>query len=315
MVLALPWIAISVADDKAPADSAAGKTTNSKTVFSHTSHEDKLDIAKCDACHQAAEAETRAPAPTTRSHSPCLASGCHIDEFLSTGPRTKKEEPETYANAAKFCGVCHASKSGAPPSRFAKAKANALFESKIGANFHVEMNHHKHTTRTSCSGCHTVDPTSFQLDENGPGHKECGSCHDTEHAIPMSDCSTCHSAPGTNEYFTKTRKSSDVRVCEVTQDSKKPCFKHERTEHRFAKDKPLECSSCHYMFKKKKHSGKSYVSLADVKSAPMMDNARDLAHKNCGAGGCHSRDVDDSKGNARCGACHSKKFMSSSLFD
>lgn len=310
MALALPWIAISVADDKTPAKSAAGKTT-----FSHTSHEDKLDVTKCDACHQAATAETRAPVPTTRSHAPCLASGCHIDEFLSTGPRTKREEPENYASATEFCGVCHASKSGAPPSRFAKAKADALFESKVGANFHVEMNHRKHTTRTSCSGCHSVDPTSFELDKAGPGHKECGGCHDTEHKIPMSDCSACHASPGPTEYFTKTRKSSDVRVCAPDTESKTPCFKHERTEHRFAKDKPLECSSCHHMFKKKTHGGKSYVSLADVKSAPMMDNARDLAHKNCGAGGCHSRDVDDSQGKARCGACHSKKFMSSSLFN
>ena len=315
MVLAFPWIAFSSADD-APAKKPAARNTLGNGVFSHTSHEDKIDIAQCNACHQAAQSETRAPEPTSRGHAPCLASGCHIDDFLSTGPRTKKEEPENFAKASVFCAVCHASKSGAPPSRFTKAKANALYESKAGANFHVEMDHHKHTTRVSCSGCHQVDPTSFQLVEAGPGHKECGNCHDSESEVPMTKCASCHSAPGTTEYFTKARKSSDVRVCTADGAPDKPCFKHERTEHRFAKDRsPIECSSCHYMFEKKSHSGNAYQSLADVKSAPMMDNAKDLAHKNCGASGCHNRDVDDSEGKAKCAQCHSKKFMSSSLFN
>ncbi|MCP4444653.1 MAG: hypothetical protein GY811_04810 [Myxococcales bacterium] len=47
----------------------------------------------------------------------------------------------------------------------------------------------------------------------------------------------------------------------------------------------------------------------------MMDNARDMAHKNCGAAGCHKGNVDSSTGKAKCDQCHSKKFMSNSLFD
>jgi len=311
VVLALSWIATSSAD-KPPAPASAA---DSPSVFSHKSHAEKLDVTKCESCHQAEQSVREAPVPTTRSHAPCLASGCHIDQFLSTGPRTKKEDPKAFAEATIFCAVCHNSSSGAPPSRFARAKADALFESKVGADYHVEMNHQKHTGRTNCSTCHVVDTKTFALVKGRPSHKECGSCHDSEHKLPMSQCATCHSDPGTTKYFTKTRKSSDVRVCEKNSDPSKPCFKHERTEHRFAKEAPIECSSCHYMVNQKKHAGHSYESLADVKSAPIMDNARDMAHKHCGTSGCHKRDVDDSLGKARCGQCHSKKFMASSLFN
>jgi hypothetical protein len=87
-------------------------------------------------------------------------------------------------------------------------------------------------------------------------------------------------------------------------------------EHRFQEDKsPLECSSCHYMFKKKSNNGKSYTSLADVKAAPIIDNRRDMAHKSCGARGCHKREVDDSMGTGKCSFCHSKQFMAAGIFD
>ena len=130
----------------------------------------------------------------------------------------------------------------------------------------------------------------------------------------MTDCGSCHTAPGPAAYFTKVRKSTDVRVCAENQDSKRPCFKHERQEHRFQKDaSPLECSACHFMFKKKNHGGSSYQMLADVKAAPMIDNGRDLAHKNCGSSGCHRSEVDDSMGTGKCKFCHSSQFMSNSL--
>ncbi len=274
-------------------------------------------MKKCDTCHQS-KGDTTKPVPTTRAHAPCLASGCHIDQFLSTGPRTQKEDLETYKEAVAFCSLCHTSTDGKAPPRFKKAKANALYENKVQANFHVEMDHFAHTKRTECSTCHSVDKSSFKLVENRPNHIECASCHDDSEKKPMTDCASCHSFPGPSVYFTKTRKASDVRICsEDPSKNKSPCFKHERTEHRFIGEEssPLECSSCHFMFKKQKHRGHKYQSLADIKHAPMMDNAKDLAHKNCGAGGCHKRQVDDSLGKGQCGQCHSKKAISSSLFN
>jgi hypothetical protein len=148
-----------------------------------------------------------------------------------------------------------------------------------------------------------------------PNHLECKGCHEDSEQ-PMTKCSACHSAPGPAAFFTKTREASDVRVCSAGAADGTRCFKHERTEHRFQNDKTaLECSSCHYMFRKKKNNGKSYTSLADVKSAPIIDNRRDMAHKSCGASGCHRREVDDSMGTGKCGFCHSKKFMAAGMFD
>jgi hypothetical protein len=296
------------------ADSPSGEVAPAAAVsFDHEAHAKELKDKSCSQCH--VTGESARPAPTTRAHAPCLASGCHIDQFLSTGPRTKKEDPKAYAEAANFCSLCHKGKPGEPPKRFSKAPADALFENKSGANFHVEMNHYEHTKRTKCSTCHVVDATSFALVKGRPNHLECRNCHD-DSELPMSDCATCHSTPGPAAYFTKTRKASDVRSCDSADaSSKRPCFKHERQEHRFRKDVALECSSCHYMFKKKKYNGKSYTTLADVKAAPIMDNRRDMAHENCGSSGCHKREVDDSMGTGRCGLCHSKEFMASGLLD
>src|SRR5690606_32425544 len=113
-----------------------------------------VDIAACSKCHTKGSANK--PPPTTRSHAPCMSSGCHVDEFLSTGPRTKMEDPAAYKSAALFCASCHKSNSGEPPSRFAKAEADALYQNKIDADYHVEMNHLAHTELTDCSTCHRV---------------------------------------------------------------------------------------------------------------------------------------------------------------
>lgn len=315
-VLLVALIAISLRSElmadsvSSKAGSAAPKNAKG---FDHQRHAKQLEDKNCSHCH--IETDTARPAPTTRSHAPCLASECHIDEFLSTGPRTKKEDRGAFATAAEFCALCHKSRTGEPPRRFAKAPANALFEDKTTANFHVEMDHQAHSLRTRCSTCHVVDIQDFTLVAGRPNHLECKSCHDDSEQ-PMSDCEGCHRAPGPATYFTGTRKRSDVRVCVPGGNSTRPCFKHERTEHRFQRDQsPLECSSCHYMFKKKKYNGQHYTSLADIKAAPIIDNRRDMAHRSCGTSGCHKREIDDSMGTGKCGLCHSKQFMASSLID
>lgn len=283
------------------------------TTFDHTEHAQRLKSDDCSFCHS--DPLAARPAPTKGSHTPCLASGCHIDDFLSTGPRAKKDAPKAYAAAAEFCSVCHKSASGQPPKRFAKAPADSLYQNKDAANFHVEMNHQAHSSRTACSTCHVVDASTFKLVAGRPNHLECKGCHE-DGEKPMTKCTSCHSAPGPAAYFTKTRKPSDVRVCADGDKDGDRCFKHERTEHRFSEDKTaLECFSCHYMFRKKKNNGTSYTSIADVKAAPIIDNRRDMAHKSCGARGCHKREVDDSMGTGKCGFCHSKKFMAAGMFD
>lgn len=288
--------------------------TASAPTFDHSEHAKRLKSDDCSLCHS--EASAARPAPTTRSHTPCLASGCHVDDFLSSGPRAKKDAPKAYAAAATFCSTCHKSASGEPPKRFAKAAADALFENKKGASYHVEMDHQAHSARTACSTCHVVDTKSFVLVKGRPNHLECRGCHEDDDEQPMSLCASCHSSPGPAQYFTKTRKASDVRSCSEATKAGRPCFKHERSEHRFRPDKtPLECSSCHYMFRKKRNNGSSYTSIADVKAAPIIDNRRDMAHKNCGSRGCHKREVDDSMGTGKCGYCHSKQFMAAGMFD
>lgn len=218
-----------------------------------------------------------------------------------------------HLRAARFCSLCHKSKDGRPPDRFSKAKADALFENKVDADYHVEMDHQAHSLRAACSTCHVVDKQSFAL-TRPPNHEECRGCHDSS-PKPMSNCASCHETPGPSEYVITARKPSDVRVCSSAADDKRPCFKHERAEHRFRGVTPVECSDCHFMFKKKKHRGASYQSLKDIKAAPLIDNGKDLAHKNCGSAGCHQQEVDDSAGKGRCTQCHSPQFMASSLVD
>lgn len=286
-------------------------TGNSPLQFSHDKHSDKLDMKDCTTCHQSADLRF-APPPTTKTHAPCLS--CHLDEFLSTGIRTQKQAPEKYRKASAFCAICHFSPSGAPPMRHRKNSAAAYFQGNSEPEFHVEMDHFAHTKRTTCSSCHSVDPKSFKLRPDHPNHEECAQCHTTNRA-PMTKCASCHTTPGPQTFFNKTRKASDVRVC--TSDSKKrPCFKHERKEHRFQQDEttPFECDSCHFMFAKDQYRGHRYQTIANIKSAPLMDNSRDLAHKSCGAQGCHRQETDDSRGRGKCQLCHSKKFMSGSLF-
>lgn len=314
---------LALAGRKSAAEDTGSKTSSAVPTFSHKAHAERadagrrVDVTACITCHASSTANK--PPPTTRGHAPCMNSGCHIDQFLSTGPRTKKEDPAAYKSAALFCASCHKSKSGEPPSRFAKAKADALYQDKIAADYHVEMDHLAHTELTACSTCHQVAPDTFELVAGGPNHQQCATCHEGSEQ-PMTNCASCHTAPGPSEYFTKTRKASDVRVCAPGTEDGRPCFRHERTEHRFLPDQSadkgqLECSSCHFMFKKKSHQGMSYQTLADVKAAPMMHNKRDLAHKSCGVGGCHKREVDDSLGTGKCTQCHSAKFMANSLTD
>jgi hypothetical protein len=291
----------------APAPKAGGPVK--AAVFSHEEHAKHLDLSKCTACHK--DEESSRPAPTSKSHTPCLSAGCHIDDFLGTGPRTEAENPELFRKATAFCLSCHPSSKGRPPSRFAKVKATGMFADMSGANYHVEMNHLEHTKRATCSTCHVVDPSSFELVLDRPSHVECAKCHADSKKKPMSDCGNCHTEPGPKKYFTQTHKRSDVRVCTGNDSGDPPCFKHERKEHRFDRDdKPIECSACHYMVESAKHGGFSYKSLADLKAAPIIDNKGDMAHKKCGASGCHRSEVDDSSGRGKCKMCHSSKTIS-----
>lgn len=339
-VLAVGAIAVvlgrgALADQPAPAatPAAAAPAPAASPVakFDHAAHarlDKPVDIAKCSQCHTAG-ADGALVAPGGKGHQPCLASGCHVDDFLAVSPRAQKERPTEYADAARFCAGCHtAGAPGAAPSRSSQPKADAAWKGNPSPDHHVELDHLEHTGKTACHNCHTVDAQSFALKAGAPGHAQCASCHGAAgnpDAAPMSQCQTCHKEPDAKAYFgAAARPSSDVRSCDT--DSHRalvakhkdavPCFKHERVEHRVQDGAPLECKSCHFMVDDEKQWGRfKYRSLKELRASPIIHNQRDLAHASCGTSGCHRRDVDDSAGNARCSLCHSKKLIDTGLFD
>lgn len=293
------------------------------TKFDHAAHAArKVDVAHCTTCHGDDRKGTLA-LPGRAGHQPCLASGCHVDDFLSIGPDTQKSDPARYKKAAEFCRGCHASATGDAPRRFDRPPADAVYKGNSSPGYHVEMNHLAHSQRAPCRSCHVVDARTFALLPDRPGHAECAACHaEAGHQGPaMTDCDGCHHAPGPAAYFAKPRPHSDVRSCgsdshaqlEKQQGRALPCFKHERREHRFQGQKPVQCGACHYMMAdRSKWGGHAYKTLRDIKSSPIIDNDRDREHRSCGASSaCHRRDVS-ATGNCR--LCHSNK-VTNSIFD
>jgi Class III cytochrome C family len=312
------WTVAVIPPLLAAATAAIGGSAAPKPAkFDHAAHRDrKVAIDACGACH-GADRKGALAVPGRSGHQPCLASGCHVDDFLVVSDAAKKADPARYGAAASFCLGCHRSATGEAPRRFQKAAADNVYRGHPAPEHHVEMDHLAHTRQAGCRDCHVVDARSFQLVAGRPAHAECAKCHG-ESAPPMSGCATCHTAPGPAAYFAGARRSSDVRSCSsgARPAEKGPCFLHERREHRFAGDQPLQCGSCHFMIADPKGwAGRKYRSLRDIAGAPIIHNQRDLAHQSCGAtAACHQRDVVDSRGTARCGLCHSKR-VTESIFD
>jgi hypothetical protein len=307
----------------AAAGAAAPAAADAPAKFDHASHAaltPPVDVASCATCHKSGP-DGALVAPGKDGHQPCLASGCHVDDFLASGARTAREDPARHGKATRFCRGCHES----APARASKALASVAFKNNPSPDHHVEMNHLEHAGKTSCRSCHVVDGATFALVKGAPGHAECATCHGkAADAAPMDRCQACHSQPSEAIYLGKPRSSSDVRSCDteshaaLAAERKEavPCFTHERTEHRTRDGAPMECSSCHFMVADQaRWGGKSYRTLKDLRSAPIIHNQRDLAHQSCGSRGCHSKDVDDSRGTARCKLCHSSKVVEQSIFD
>ncbi len=303
----------------AAAGAAAAPSGPGAARFDHAAHAArKVAVDRCAVCH-GDDPKGALAAPGRSGHQPCLASGCHVDAFLSVADATRKAEPERYRKAATFCLGCHTSPTGDAPHRYEKARADNVYRDHPSPEYHVEMDHLAHARISGCRDCHVVDETSFRLVPGRPAHTECAACHGAT-APPMGECASCHRRPGPAAYFGGSRRSSDVRSCEsdaaaaTALDGKKaPCFLHERREHRFADGRPLQCGSCHFMIADpKRWAGHRYRTLHDIAGAPIIHNQRDLAHKSCGASAaCHQRDVDDSRGTARCALCHSKRVTES----
>jgi hypothetical protein len=293
--------------------------STSTAAFDHASHVGR--IKTCEGCH-ASGPEGKLVAPSKPGHQPCLASGCHVDDFLASGATTKAKDPARHAKAAAFCGACHEG----VPDRASQPKVEPFrAANRATADHHVELDHAAHTARTACRSCHAVDATTLALRADAPGHAECATCHGhVPDAGAMDRCALCHAAPSPAAYFGAARRDSDVRSCgtaahadlATARGEAVPFFKHERPEHRARRGKALECGACHYMIDDRARWGKHrYGSLKELRAAPIIHNQRDQAHAACGASGCHAPDVEDRHGSARCGLCHSKKVVEQSVFD
>ena len=306
-----------------PPAAAPAVAAPTATHFSHADHEKRaVDITNCSNCHRD-DAKGNAVVPGTSGHQPCLDAKCHATDFISVGASTKSKDPKAYGKAVSFCMGCH---SVAVIQPWSRPPADNIY--KGTGEHHVEMNHYDHTKLTDCRSCHIVDTKTLALETGTPGHAQCAVCHTGKPAADgkvvesMSKCDGCHSAPAASEYFTSERPNSDVRSCDspayakalAANGGKAPCFKHERIEHRTAKDgAEVQCGTCHFMFSdKSKRSGFSYDTIKEIKAAPIIYNTRDLAHKACGgSSGCHQSDVNDSRGTGRCTLCHTQKLLGS----
>jgi hypothetical protein len=310
--------------------------------FNHAQHgklKQKVVTEKnCSSCHGKSTAGELA-IPAKDGHQPCLASGCHVDDFLASSAKTKKADPKRYAKAAAFCLGCHNSASGDAPRNFSRPKADNAYQNNSTTEYHIELDHFAHVERKAgkCRDCHVVDEKSFALVLDTPGHAECSQCHNGKTTHAMSECASCHDTPGAGEYFTKTRKGSDTRACgseahlALAKSRNKspeqvPCYKHERKEHRFwstnrdrkadwAQGEALQCGHCHFMFADKsqwKALGGDYTTVLQIKGSAIMDNDKDRAHKRCGeVAACHRNEVDDSRGTGLCVKCHDQKLVDS----
>ena len=329
---------------RTPAQSTAPNATRSPAAlppsplkFDHVAHaalETPVNVDDCKLCHGDGSQGVLGK-PASHGHQPCLASGCHAEDFMSVGKRTMQDAPDRYNEAAGFCLGCHSDGAGRAPKPFAKAKADNLFRNNACPGHYVEMNHWAHTRAATvdggdCRTCHVVDRETFVLAPDGPGHSECVTCHDGQGAggdaaqpdFAMDECVRCHQPGSPASYFVKREFSSDVRSCNSVRyeallkkrKTKVPCFEHEREGHRFRTNgEAVQCGHCHFMFSSKRYEGHGYQTLLQVKKAPLMDNSRDRAHTKCGTSGCHKSAVDDSRGTGKCALCHSSRAILDSL--
>lgn len=339
-VLATAVVAVSLAvaeevDVKAPAAPATA------VKFNHAKHPEKVVTKEtCSDCH-GKELTGVLAKPAQNGHQPCMSSGCHVDDFLSSSAAAKKKDAEAYAKAAAFCLGCHSSEKGEPPKSYTKAVADNVYKNNSTTEFHVELDHFVHVGFKSvkCRDCHVVQGKDNLLQADSPGHRECSQCHTGKtDAHAMGKCAGCHTSPGTGEYFTESRKGSDTRACgteahkKLAKKRKKPldqvpCFKHETKEHRYWSKNPksksnweqgeaLQCGHCHFMFADKKTwkslKGK-YESIKQIKASPIMDTAKGEAHERCGeVRACHGSDFSGDT----CTKCHeSNSVGTGSLYD
>ncbi|MCG8416916.1 MAG: cytochrome c family protein [Proteobacteria bacterium] len=321
---------------KVPEKSPAKKIQPAK--FDHDSHKDKLhpvtkknlvSAENCASCH-GNNPQGVLDRPAKSGHQPCMAGGCHARWFLGVAADTKRRDPVLYEKSVAFCLGCHDSPSGQPPNNYTVPSTDNLYRDNSSPDYHVEFNHFDHTQLAACQDCHVVDPSTFALKLDTPGHAQCAQCHGKEEgAQPMGECAACHREPGPAEYFHNAWKGSETRTCNspahlalAARRQKKPqqvpCFKHEREEHRLRRGrKPLDCGHCHFMIGDRRRWGSNrYETVRDIKSAPIIHNSRDLAHASCGdSRACHRRDVDDRRGTANCLLCHSQKTIDNDLFE
>jgi Class III cytochrome C family len=299
------------------------------THFSHADHAQRgVAIDTCETCHDV-DAKGQVSPPAALGHSPCQSVACHAAYFVGVGAKAGKADPARYAKATAFCLGCHDSKDGAPPSPWQKPTTNAALRSfQYEREYHVEMNHFEHTHRTECGSCHVVDDKSFALVGSAPGHAQCVTCHSPQKSAPftMSKCGICHDKPARAEFFQVSRPQTDVRACgseghaalEARLHHAVSCFRHERAEHRTAEGKALSCAACHYMVgdkskwgekdDKPKSGSRTYQSLKDLHTQPVIDNSQDREHKSCGQStACHQVDVDAARAGAKCSLCHAEK--------
>ncbi len=250
--------------------------------FSHAAHiasapKSKLDVAKCATCH-AVDADGKNVPPGTDGHQPCMASGCHLDDFLTKD--------------STFCLGCHASS-----DNFRKNPPVNVFKNNPAPEHYMEFSHQAHmrpsvagskAEAVVCQTCHWVDKATFRAIER-PGHPQCAPCHVGAKSVPMSRCEGCHMDGDPKTHFTKHRP--DVSL--------KDNFAHEHVGHRFFdKDKmtqPIQCETCHYKVEK-------FATLLELKAAPIIDT--NTMKNNCAK--CH--DVRDT---GKCTVCHTKSTIAS----
>jgi hypothetical protein len=292
--------------------------------FVHADHKARgVDVDRCEGCHSI-DAKGQVLAPAARGHAPCLEARCHASFFLAVGEPARQANAAQFAKASAFCLGCHE----VVPRPWQKPATRIIKSFEASREYHVELNHHEHTTRAKaagCRGCHVVDDKSFALVAGTPGHAQCATCHNQKDnpAFTMKACGNCHQRESRTAYLqqhgiTGNRPKTDVRACDseghaqVQQRKGKqvPCFKHERVEHRTLAGNPVQCVSCHFIVgDASKWDGRRYQTLADLQINPIIWNAKDQQHESCGkVAACHKRDVDPVSG-ANCALCHAEKSV------
>jgi hypothetical protein len=290
--------------------------------FSHANHT-KLGVKtdECESCHTI-DAQGVTITPGAMGHSPCMTAGCHVNDFLNSGAKSK---PADHAKAVSFCLGCHPSPKNEPPVSWSKPAPVAIATHGV-SEYHVEMNHFEHTKRTNCRTCHVVDPKTWVLTPDRPAHHECVLCHNpTKYPeFTMQKCALCHSTPSRTEFFPKVnRPQNSVRACNSEgyqalirkhPGTKLACFTHERESHRIMNGKEVQCGTCHFMVDDAK-LGPQYNSVTKLHQLPIIEDDAGRAHKACGsAAACHQKEVPPNA-TSRCGKCHDDEVAGGALGD